>query len=280
MVARFTPGGRGGQQHPVDYQSPSGQKQGKPNMRKRIALSVAVFVALILGLGYASTATASSDTYPWDSADIKNQSLLSVDLAPNSVGSSELQAIGTEDVKYNSLNGWDIENGMLTGVDTKDGSLGIKEFSADAKAALKGDTGDQGVAGENAVTTVTTDGPYPGATNLTHGDNSTAKWTGDAGATLQSSWVTCAEGETAIGGGFSRADEGVAAFKNLQVVTSAPALIVDGNIISLTGEGLPDHIVNEDWSYVPNAWLVEGFNNGDTELIVRPHIVCATVNAG
>lgn len=31
-------------------------------------------------------------------------------------------------------------------------------------------------------------------------------------------------------------------------------------------------------SFVPNAWLVEGFNNNTSgELIVRPHVICAEV---
>lgn len=118
------------------------------------------------------------------------------------------------------------------------------------------------------------DGPYPGATELQDGDNSTAKWPADAGAALHRSWVMCPAGKTAIGGGFSRADEGVAAFKNLQVVTSSPVQIKDGKEVyePITGDA--------DGSFVPNAWLVEGFNNGGPaapDLIVRPHVVCATI---
>jgi len=48
---------------------------------------------------------------------------------------------------------------------------------------------------------------------------------------------------------------------------------VDGNPQAYTPiEG------DEDGSYVPNGWLVEGFNNGTSELIVRPHVICAAMN--
>lgn len=128
------------------------------------------------------------------------------------------------------------------------------------------------------VVQVESDGPYPGATDLGsmdgQGDNSEAKWVGDGGAELQTSWVQCAGAKIAIGGGFSRADEGAAAFKGLQVVTSQPVQIADGEIVYSPIDG------DEAGSYVPNGWLVEGFNNNEGgELIVRPHVVCAKVRA-
>jgi hypothetical protein len=138
----------------------------------------------------------------------------------------------------------------------------------------KGEQGPQGPQGPKGVTNLEADGPYPGATTLQDGDNSADKWVGNEGATLQSSWVMCAPGKTAVGGGFSRADEGAAAFKGLQIVTSQPVEVVDGNPQAYTPiEG------DVDGSFVPNGWLVEGFNNNAAgELIVRPHVICATVN--
>ncbi len=32
-------------------------------------------------------------------------------------------------------------------------------------------------------------------------------------------------------------------------------------------------------SFVPNAWLVEGYNFSDQDLIVRPWVICAKVAA-
>ena len=104
--------------------------------------------------------------------------------------------------------------------------------------------------------------------------NSTAMWLGDSGATLQQSWVRCADGKVAIGGGFSRADEAVSAFKELQIVSSIPAQITNDGTLAYTpiaGDAAG--------AFVPNGWLVEGFNNNATgvDLVVRPWVVCATV---
>lgn len=125
------------------------------------------------------------------------------------------------------------------------------------------------------VSGVESDSPYPGATQLGdnpgNGTNSTVKFIGDNGATLQRAWVQCADGKTAIGGGFQRADESVAAIKNLQIVTSAATQVKDGKEVYVPIAG------DKAGSLVPNAWLVEGFNNGTEALIVRPSVVCATI---
>jgi hypothetical protein len=104
---------------------------------------------------------------------------------------------------------------------------------------------------------------------------------GDSGVKLQQSWVRCADGKVAIGGGFSRADEAVSSLKGLQIVSSNPAQITaDGEIVSLTGgAGFTPIAGDAAGSFVPNGWVVEGFNNNATgvDLIVRPWVVCATV---
>jgi hypothetical protein len=145
----------------------------------------------------------------------------------------------------------------------------------------KGDPGTPGLQGEAGppgtpgLANVESDGPSPGTTDLStlpeQGANSTAKWVGDAGATLQRSWVQCAPGKTAIGGGYSRGEETPATLKNLQVLTSSPAQIKDGELVTEPIEG------DAAQSIRPNGWLVEGFNNGDTELVVRPWVICAEV---
>ena len=111
--------------------------------------------------------------------------------------------------------------------------------------------------------------------------NSTAEWSGDGGTALQQSWVRCADGKAAIGGGYSRADEAVSAFKGLQIVSSSPAQITaDGKVVSQTGgAGFTPIAGDAAGSFVPNGWLVEGFNNNPAgvDLIVRPWVVCAVV---
>jgi hypothetical protein len=116
------------------------------------------------------------------------------------------------------------------------------------------------------------DGPYPGITKLTQGDNSTDLWTADGGATLQRSWVKCAAGKNATGGGFGQWDYGPEVVKNVQIVTSVPATIRRGEIVDTPIPG------DVDQSIKPNGWLVEGFNNGSaTDISVRPWVVCAVM---
>lgn len=157
-------------------------------------------------------------------------------------------SIGTEDIRNESIYSQDIRNGQVKWAELAD--------------AVKAKVGVQGLE---------SDGPYPSATQLQEGANSTEAWAAGVD-TLQSSWVQCPEGKTAIGGGFSRADEGSAAFAGLQVVSSQPVQVVDGDPKAY--EPIEGDV---DGSFVPNGWLVEGFNNGDTDLIVRPHVVCAVV---
>jgi hypothetical protein len=116
------------------------------------------------------------------------------------------------------------------------------------------------------------DGPYPGLTQLQQGANSTQQWVGDTGATLQQSWVKCAPGKRAVGGGFGQWDYSAATVRNLQIVTSAPATIRDGKIVDTPIPGDPDQSIR------PNGWVVEGFNNNaSTDVSVRPWVVCAVM---
>lgn len=144
---------------------------------------------------------------------------------------------------------------------------------ADGKDGTDGKDGADGAPG---LANVNVNGPYPGATQLQGGaTNSTDKWVGDGGHKQYKSWVTCAPGQTAISGGFGRGDEGDAATHNLQIVSSQPAQIKDGVITSETGDYTP--IAGDpNGAFVPNGWLVEGYNNAaDGELIVRPFVTCA-----
>jgi hypothetical protein len=117
------------------------------------------------------------------------------------------------------------------------------------------------------------DGPYPGYTQLTQGHNSTAKWVGDEGATLQQSWVQCAPGKHAVGGGYGQWDYAPEVVKNMQIVTSVPATIRGGKIVDTPIAGDPDQSIR------PNGWLIEGFNHNaaGTDVSVRPWVVCAVM---
>ena len=149
----------------------------------------------------------------------------------------------------------------------------------------KGDKGDKGEHGAPGLANVSTDGPYPGVLELQQvvSDgrmNSTALWSGDEGATLQQSWVRCANGKAALGGGFNTDGAGIAALKGLQIVSSIPAQITaTGEVVSQTGgSGFTPVAGDPATSFVPNGWLVEGFNTNATgTFVVRPWVVCAKV---
>jgi hypothetical protein len=150
-------------------------------------------------------------------------------------------------------------------------------------AGAKGDTGtagakgDKGATGDSGVNNLESDGPYPGRTDPENnlkddqGAQSTLAWVGNNGATLQQSWVMCAPGKTALGGGFGDNDDG--GQDKLNIVTSAPTQIDENGAI----EYAP--IDGDDaGSFVPNAWLVEGYNNNTSgKIVVRPHVICAEV---
>ncbi len=133
------------------------------------------------------------------------------------------------------------------------------------------DRGDHGVLGLLRHR-LEADGPYPGLTQLREGDNSTDLWVADGGATLQRSWVRCAAGKNATGGGFGQWDYPAEVVKNVQIVTSVPATIRRGELVNTPIPG------DVDQSIKPNGWLVEGFNNGSTtDVSVRPWVVCAVM---
>jgi hypothetical protein len=146
-----------------------------------------------------------------------------------------------------------------------DGSVHEKGLDADLKAKIN----------KPGITGLESDSPYPGATQLAdnpgQGANSETKFKGDNGATLQRAWVQCAEGKTATGGGYQRGDEAVASIKNLQIVSSAATQIKGGKEVYEPIAG------DKAGSLKPNAWLVEGFNNGTEDLVVRPTVVCANI---
>jgi hypothetical protein len=198
------------------------------------------------------------------------------------------QTVPTAMVAANSVNSTSIVNGgiyqadintgvvnvlrtpgkdSVTGWTVKDGTVTEPDLSTAVKAKLNDKSGQ--------FTGLESDSPYPGATKLQdnegEGANSTEKWIGDGGKTLQTSWVQCADGKVAIGAGYDHGDEGVAAFKNLQVVAVTLTQIKDGKEVYEPIKG------DKAGSLVPNAVRVQGFNNGDTDLIVRPTVTCANV---
>lgn len=256
-------------------------------------LATAGIIAVGLAIGGAAAADAATGiTYPLvnnsvGSGQIVNRSIQSYDM--NSALVNALLAVPTNGVNSSAkvAPGAIDETDLNAALQKKVNAVGTgtpgKSYGCDGKivdathpaAKCPGTDGKAGANGTDGVTKLEADSPYPSATQLAdhegNGANSTVKFVGDKGATLQRAWVQCADGKSAIGGGFQRADESVASIKNLQIVTSAATQIKDGKEVYNPIEG------DAAGSVKPNAWLVEGFNNGDTDLIVRPSVVCAVV---
>lgn len=146
------------------------------------------------------------------------------------------------------------------------GAVTEDKLAAAVKTKLNSTTGQ--------VTALEADGPYPGSTKLQdfpgNGANSTDKVPADAKS--HAVWVQCADGKTALGGGFRLgADQGDAVASKIQVTASEPTQIKDGAVVyePIAGDAAG--------SVEPNGWLVEVINSGDTDATVRPWVTCAKV---
>jgi hypothetical protein len=162
-----------------------------------------------------------------------------------------------------------VASGQIGSSDIRDGSVRTVDIHDQAVTGAKLAPGVLA----RFVHQLEADGPYPGLTQLQQGHNSTKLWVGDEGATLQQSWVQCAPGKVALGGGFGQSDGGPDVIKNIQIVTSVPATYKAGVLVDTPIKGDPDMSIR------PNAWLVEGFNlnAAGTDVSVRPWVVCAVM---
>ncbi len=96
--------------------------------------------------------------------------------------------------------------------------------------------------------------------------------------TRQTSWVQCAPGKTALGGGFHlAADAGDAKARQAQVVVSEPTQVKDGKTYYDDASVYSPIPGDEALSLKPNGWIVQGFYTGEGDVIVRPWVVCAVV---
>jgi hypothetical protein len=181
---------------------------------------------------------------------------------------------------------------MIGGVAVADSKIGSNRIKDDAVRSRHINDGsvfqkDLGAGvveklNEPGVSNFESDGPYPGRpdtqNNLQNlpgnqGAQSVTAWTGDNGVAMQQSWVMCPAGKAALGGGYGDNDGG--GQNGLNIVTSAPVQVrpTTGGGFEFFYQPIADDAAG---SFVPNAWLVEGFNhNPGGELIVRPHVICA-----
>jgi hypothetical protein len=169
-------------------------------------------------------------------------------------GATAGSLIGSEQIRDNSVRSVDIHDGQVRNVD-----LGQGVRDALAQHARDGVNGKDGVDGKDGK---------DGVTNVIAGAGYTDTWVGDQGATLQTARGECPSGQAALGGGFSTwgGDKDLGGDnKNIQITVSAPYF---------EGDYVP---VDEAGNFRPTEWVIKGYNNGTTDQIVRPWVVCANV---
>lgn len=234
----------------------------------RIA-AVAVAVAAI-GLGATGAANAQSPIEPRTATSSTSSTAVSYPLAYNSVATGQIvnRAITSSDMSLPLISALLAvpANGVDTSAKLKDGVVAEPDLAAPVKAKLNDPKGQ--------VTGLESDGPYPGSTKLQdhagNGANSTEKVPADG--ISHAVWVQCADGKTALGGGFRLgADQGDAVASKIQVTASEPTQIKDGKVVYVPIAG------DAAGSLEPNGWLVEVINTGTVDATVRPFIVCAKV---
>ena len=193
-------------------------------------------------------------------------------------GATAGSLIGSAQIRDDSVRSIDIRDGGVRKVDltegvrdalaqhAKDGVDGTD--GVDGQDGVDGVDGTNGVDGKDGVDGVDGKDGKDGVTNLIAGAGYTDTWVGDQGATLQTARGECPAGQYALGGGFSTwgGDKDLGGDnKDIQITVSAPYF---------EGDYVP---VDDAGNFRPTEWVIRGYNNGTTEQIVRPWVVCATV---
>lgn len=223
----------------------------------------AVAASLVMG-GTASYAAGSLIT----SAQIKDGAVHSQDISAGAVTSGK---IADHAVRLNDIS--------LGAQDALQGNQGPKgDTGAQGPQGDQGPKGDTGNAGKDGVSGVQADTPY--GDDIDHNDGlSQSADTIPAGAT-QSVWVEChGDSMTAISGGFIMGATGdwVAGgtyLPNVTVMSSVPAYVENGALsynAPITDQGVG--------SFRPNAWAVSVHNGSDSDVVVRPSVVCAATQS-
>ena len=267
-------------------------------MKKALAVGLSVLAVLVVG----TAATGSVHTLI-TGTDIQDESIGSNDIKPG--------AIQSHDIKNGTITQVDLSKILLTSLQGAAGAQGAKgdtgatgatgaqgakgdtgatgaigatgaqglkgDTGAPGAQGHKGDTGPKGEPGSSGIRDLEADGPYPGRSdpenNLLgkHGAQSTAMWVHGQPLVLQESWVMCAPGKVALGGGFGQDDVQT---DQLVIVTSTPINITKDGV--KYPAGTPTDEVGS--LLAPNGWLVQGYNKSDLDLIVRPWVICAKVS--
>jgi hypothetical protein len=166
------------------------------------------------------------------------------------------------------ITGDDIARNTITQRNLANDSVGKPQLKDGVLAGITGPEGPAGTDGTNGTDGKDGKDGKDGVSNLIAGAGYSTTWVGDGGATLQTAREECPAGQYALGGGFSTwgGDKDLGGDnKNIVVTVSAPYF---------EGEYIP---VDEAGNFRPTEWVVKGYNNGDTDQIVRAWVTCATI---
>jgi hypothetical protein len=166
------------------------------------------------------------------------------------------------------ITGDDIARNTITQRNLANDSVGKPQLKDGVLAGITGPEGPAGADGTDGTNGTDGKDGKDGVSNLSAGAGYSTTWAGDGGATLQTAREECPAGQYALGGGFSTwgGDKDLGGDNKFIVVTvSAPYF---------EGEYIP---VDEAGNFRPTEWVVKGYNNGDTDQIVRAWVTCATI---
>lgn len=166
------------------------------------------------------------------------------------------------------ITGDDIARNTITQRNLAADSVGKPQLKEGVLAGITGPAGADGQDGADGTDGADGKDGKDGVSNLIAGAGYTNTWVGDSGATLQTAREECPAGQYALGGGFSTfgGDKDLGGDnKNIVVTVSAPYF---------EGEYVP---VDDAGNFRPTEWVVKGYNNGDTDQVVRAWVTCATI---
>jgi hypothetical protein len=144
---------------------------------------------------------------------------------------------------------------LITGKQIKDGSIGLKDLSASARAKLRGvrgPAGPPGPAGAAGATGARGPAGAPGATNVVMRTASLDL----TGPNVVSTAATCNAGERVVGGGARVSESGGTS----GVVGSGPAA---GGLPAQAGQ-------------TPDGWFATGRNSQASEATLTVYVLCAS----
>jgi hypothetical protein len=200
-------------------------------------------------------------------------------------GAVAADLIGSKDIKDNSIRS----------VDVRDGGLGVKDLSQQARNELakpgsggadgkngaagpKGETGPRGPAGPRGEAGPKGEPGEDGISGLQAVMETSDTWPVDPApdavpperSPQQQLVAKCASGKAALGGGWRAPYEpdrtdGSELGREVLISASYAARVSGG------------HVVPADSDKKPNAWVIEGFNETEEDLTVDAFVVCADV---